>query len=123
MSDLGYRLTRPTKMGFHIPPFSSVHHLHLHVLVAPYNLSGRLKYPLSRTWGDGISKVKSGYVRNHDDPSEQSGSGAPVQGISKVTETQGENRGDKGKGWSWFVGIDQAIGILERGNKIGVGAC
>jgi hypothetical protein len=32
-------------MGFHIPPFSSVHHLHLHVLVPPYNFRGKFKYP------------------------------------------------------------------------------
>jgi hypothetical protein len=51
MSALGLSLTRSmpgsenVKMGYHIPPFSSVHHLHLHVLLPPYNSRGKLKYP------------------------------------------------------------------------------
>lgn len=87
MSALGNRLAKPNKMGFHIPPFSSVHHLHLHVLVEPYNLRGKLKYPLSRS-SRGTSK-----------------------GVDQV-----------GKGISWFVGIDQAVGILQRGGTIGLGS-
>ncbi|KIY43868.1 HIT-like protein [Fistulina hepatica ATCC 64428] len=39
-------LIRP--MGFHIPPFNSVQHLHLHVQSTPYNSSFRqLKYRMS----------------------------------------------------------------------------
>ncbi|KAL1405160.1 hypothetical protein Q8F55_008785 [Vanrija albida] len=40
------------RLGFHIPPFSSVHHIHLHVLVPPLKTKGVLKYPVaSRTDG------------------------------------------------------------------------
>lgn len=35
-----------TKLGFHIPPFSSVHHLHLHVLVPPFTAFGKVQYPV-----------------------------------------------------------------------------
>ncbi|EIW72846.1 hypothetical protein TREMEDRAFT_24796 [Tremella mesenterica DSM 1558] len=36
------------KMGYHIPPFSSVHHLHLHVITPPFTLMGRMQYPIRR---------------------------------------------------------------------------
>lgn len=38
-----------TKAGYHIPPFSSVAHLHLHVFVPPFTKLGRVKYPVSGT--------------------------------------------------------------------------
>ncbi|WOO85695.1 Histidine triad nucleotide-binding protein 3 [Vanrija pseudolonga] len=44
------RALRPgpdVRMGFHIPPFSSVHHIHLHVLVPPLKFKGVLKYPVA----------------------------------------------------------------------------
>ncbi|WWC68395.1 uncharacterized protein I206_102321 [Kwoniella pini CBS 10737] len=35
------------KMGFHIPPFSSVPHLHLHVFSGKHTFIGKFKYPIS----------------------------------------------------------------------------
>ncbi|WRT65930.1 uncharacterized protein IL334_002881 [Kwoniella shivajii] len=37
----------PPKMGFHIPPFSSVPHLHLHVFSGEHTFIGKLKYPIT----------------------------------------------------------------------------
>ncbi|WVR05621.1 hypothetical protein IAU60_002643 [Kwoniella sp. DSM 27419] len=39
------------KMGFHIPPFSSVPHLHLHVFSGPHTLMGKVKYPITNHRG------------------------------------------------------------------------
>lgn len=43
------------KLGFHIPPMSSVHHLHMHVLVPPFTLLGKVQYPV-RMGEDGGKK-------------------------------------------------------------------
>ncbi|WVW80392.1 hypothetical protein I302_102373 [Kwoniella bestiolae CBS 10118] len=41
-------VSSPSKMGFHVPPFSSVPHLHLHVFSGKHTFIGRFKYPISR---------------------------------------------------------------------------
>jgi hypothetical protein len=41
----------PPKLGFHIPPFASVPHLHLHILSGRYTMLGRFKYPIAKRAG------------------------------------------------------------------------
>lgn len=69
-------------MGYVIPPFNTVNHLHLHVQGLPF-----------------VSALKSIMYR-----------------ISSGTD-------GNDKGFSWFVGVEQAIGILKKGRAIGVFAC
>ena len=44
---LSHVLTRKHSLGFHIPPYISVHHLHMHVQALPYrSWLRRMKYPI-----------------------------------------------------------------------------
>ncbi|KAF9262428.1 HIT-like protein [Marasmius fiardii PR-910] len=71
MIDIGHRIldelcgssaTKSTRMGFHIPPFNSVQHLHMHIQVLPYkNWFRAKKYPIS-FGGGGNTKGFSWFV-------------------------------------------------------------
>ncbi|WWC88129.1 uncharacterized protein L201_003033 [Kwoniella dendrophila CBS 6074] len=52
----------PTKMGFHIPPFSSVPHLHLHVFSGKHTFIGKFKYPISTSTSKPGGKGTSWFV-------------------------------------------------------------
>jgi hypothetical protein len=120
MAAQGYHLARslsdsptPTlKSGFHIPPFSSVPHLHLHVFVLPHTFIGRFKYPLSeRTAAQ--ANMRGSSQGKPDDRGEV--------GLGQLAgQGRAEGKGT-GKGWSWFVSAEQTVEILEKGGTVGLG--
>ncbi|WWC60557.1 uncharacterized protein I303_103131 [Kwoniella dejecticola CBS 10117] len=65
MTDLASTLVPsnpPPKTGFHIPPFSSVPHLHLHVFSGKHTFIGRFKYPISGISGKSGDKGYGWFV-------------------------------------------------------------
>lgn len=71
------------RLGFHIPPYISVGHLHLHVHAMPFkNCFRQFKY---------LVRAGNGSTTN--------------------------------KSFSWFVEVDQAIAILERGGRVKIWSC
>lgn len=53
MVDIGHQLIKNenVRMGFHVPPYNSVNHLHLHVLEPPYrNFWRKVKYQPNMPW-------------------------------------------------------------------------
>lgn len=104
--------TATIKTGFHIPPFSSVPHLHLHVLVPPYTFLGRFKYPIASP-RSAIREVESQGVRREGNGVER--------GEWERGERCGKGERQKVKGWSWFVTIQQTVRILDNGGRVRIG--
>lgn len=82
------------RLGFHIPPFSSVHHIHLHVL----------SLPLSHGWAK--VKYRSTTFRKPPSPT------------PKLVEEGLVPK--QGKKWGWFVDVRDAKDILSAGKTIKV---
>lgn len=97
------------RLGFHIPPFSSVHHIHLHVL----------SLPLARRW----SHVKYRPTTRRQDTAHpakmQDSNPAHPDTISRAEEGR---TGMSGKKWGWFVDVRDVKDILAVGKTIKVGA-
>ncbi len=67
MQELGHQLLKQQSypisdhvLGFHVPPFTSVYHLHMHVIGGPFkNIFRRLKYPpFTAPWWISVSDLK-----------------------------------------------------------------
>lgn len=53
-----------TRLGFHVPPFNTVNHLHLHVLGGELKSRFRkLKYQTGRVWYQDLEQVLDKYKR------------------------------------------------------------
>jgi len=66
MHSLALSLHPTAKIGYHVPPFSSVPHLHLHVLVGRPSFLGRLMYPTARYgWFKTGAQVEDALERGH----------------------------------------------------------
>jgi hypothetical protein len=61
MAQVGNQLSlehNQVRMGFHVPPFNSVNHLHLHVISLPFkNLWRKLKYQPAMPWFTPVNDV------------------------------------------------------------------
>ncbi|WVQ97204.1 hypothetical protein IAU59_004314 [Kwoniella sp. CBS 9459] len=101
---------KPPKMGFHIPPFSSVPHLHLHVFSGKHTFIGKFKYPISTTSSSPSSHSHSHGHRAKDRNEYTSG----------VRDKVGGGTATK-KGLGWFVTPDQVEQILLDGGRVGLG--
>ncbi|KAH8924603.1 HIT-like protein [Atractiella rhizophila] len=90
------------QLGFHVPPFFSVNHLHMHGLSLPLN-SPKHHFIPSRAKYNPKPPQTEGELEN------------PVPSVSEVGEKTA-----KIKSFSWFVTARQTVQILNDGGKIGV---
>ncbi|KAG7580073.1 hypothetical protein FFLO_00044 [Filobasidium floriforme] len=95
------------RLGFHIPPFSSVHHIHLHAL----------SLPLTHRW----ACVKYRNTRRGPSYLANPPQSEPTQ-ANTVRVAEEARTGRVGKKWGWFVDVRDAKDILAAGKTIKVGS-